>query len=786
MRKTFILFILCYLVTVVYAQQKIVSGYVTDSLSGESLIGASIMIKKKNQGVVSNAYGFYSIRIDTLDQSSLEFSYIGYQTKNIPFSGLLEGNTNIKLLPNARINEVQIIGTQSNQSEINLSNTTINPKSLKNLPAIAGETDLMHYIKILPGVQSDEGSSSLSVRGGLEDQNVILMDGSPVYNVNHFGGIFSLFNTDIVQYVKFYKGAFPAYLGGRLSSVTDVRLKDGSMKNYQSQGTIGLLSSKVAVDGPIVKNKSSFLISARTCMLPLYIPLLSTNMTYNFYDLNLKLNYILSERDRLYFSIYKGKDRQKIFTPDQSDQNTVIEELNDWGNDVISTRWNHVFSSRLFSNLTLAYSNYSLEIDNKSETVIDTSKFYYNNNFHSSIQTYSAALNLDYYLAHGSVLKGQVKIQQHNSEPSYQEYETISNYAVSQGKVGGDLIIGREAILALNHLWETDKLKLNSGLRYTYYLTENTFYQSLEPRIALSFDLPGSFKFLFAYDKMGQFIHKVSSNTIGLPIDYWLPITKQIKPKTGWQLTAGINRRIFDGVIVKLEAYYNEGNNYLSFDEGKTIFGYTGNWEDIIHTSGNGKSKGIELSLEINKDRYSGAIYSTLAKTDYQFEEINNGIPFPSDYDRRFSLNTYHIFKLNDRWSASLQWQFGTGLPVTLPESKYPAPRFIQDNSGTNWMPAYNYTQDDIIVFSEKNKYRMESFHRLDIAFVWHKAGRRGDHSLNFSVFNVYARINPYYYYIKEENVLENFQTKSSRLMIYKQGLVPFLPSISYSFRFGK
>ncbi|MBN1187206.1 MAG: TonB-dependent receptor [Bacteroidales bacterium] len=786
MKKIFFLFVLICLATKSYSQQRIISGYVTDSINGESLIGASILIKGKHQGVVSNAYGFYNIQIDTQKEALLEFSYVGYQTKEISLSYLIKGETNVKLLPNARINEVQIVGTQRSETGIGISNTTIIPKSLKSLPAIAGETDLMHYIKILPGVQSDEGSSSLSVRGGLEDQNVILMDDSPVYNVNHFGGIFSIFNTDIVQYAKFYKGAFPAYLGGRLSSVTDIRLKDGSLQNFQVMGTLGLLSSKVAVNGPIIKNRSSFLVSARTCMLPLYSPLFSTNMSYGFYDFNFKLNYILSKRDRLYFSVYKGQDNQNIYTPFEANQNTVIEELNSWGNDIISARWNHVYSSRFFTNLTLAYSNYNLKIDNKSETVIDTSNYLYNNYFHSSIETYSATLNLDYLLGKGSTIKGQAKLQQNNSIPSYQVYETISDYATSHGKTGGEIISGKEAILALNHLWETNKLTLNSGLRYTYYLTGNSFYQNLEPRIALSLNLPKSIKFLFAYDKMGQFIHKVSSNTIGLPIDYWLPITTLIPPKTGWQVIAGLSQKFSDEISIKLETYYNEGNNYLSFDEGKTIFGYTGNWENIIHTNGSGKSKGIELSVEINKNRYSGAVYSTLAKTDYQFEEINNGNPFASDYDRRFSLNTYHIYKISKKWSASLQWQFGTGLPVTLPESIYPAPQFIQNNSGSNWMPVYTYVKDEIIVFSDKNKYRMEPFHRLDIAFVWNKQGLKGDHSLNFSVFNVYGRINPYYYYIKEEHELENYQIQSARLMVYKQGLVPFLPSISYSFNFGK
>lgn len=785
MKKVFLISILYISITNIFSQNITISGYLTDSTSGESLIGGVVMIKNSNRGSTTNDYGFYSIEIDTIEKPTVVFSYLGYYPKEVVFSKLLSGETYIKLVSDSRYIEEVLILSKKNNHNIGISNHVINPRFLKSLPAIAGETDLMHYIKMLPGVQSDEGSSSFSVRGGLEDQNIVLMDGSPVYNVNHFGGVFSLFNTDIVQYAKFYKGAFPSYLGGRLSSVIDVKLKDGSINDYQVQGTLGLLSSKIAVDGPIVKDKSSFLLSARTCMYPIYYPFLSTNLSYNFYDLNLKLNYKVSNTDRIYISAYKGKDEQGTHTPENAADSTFIKESNSWGNELVSLRWNHLFSSRFFTNLTLAYSGYTMEIDNISKSHFNDNSYFFNNYFKTSIQTLSSTLNIDYYLGQESNLKGQVQFQRHTSVPSYQEYQTESPYANSQGNIGGDIIIGDELNVAINHFIEKDIFRLNYGIRGSQYYTSNNNYLSIEPRIAFSINLPKSYEALFAFDKMGQFIHLASSNTVGLPIDYWLPVTDRIKPKKGWQITTGLSHWIGEGIKTSVELYYNEGYNYLMFTEGKSLFGYSGNWEDIIYTNGKGVSRGIEITVEKTEGKYTGAVYATFADSKNRFDEINNGSYFPSDYDRRFSLNAYAAYKINEKWTFTAQWQFGTGLPITLPVGEYNAPEFIQDNSGEDWMPEYTYTSDNIIYYSDKNKYRMESFHRLDIAMVWSKLSKRGTHNLNFSLFNVYARINPYYYYIKEVNTLTDYTISNSELMLYKQGLVPFLPSISYSFNFS-
>ncbi len=779
MQKTLTLVFVLFSITV-FSQNYTINGYVSDVSTGEKLVNATVFINSKN-AVSTNEYGYYSLIIKNVssDTVSISASLIGYdkQIKTINLKN--EKKVDFKLESNTNIDSIIVVGQIPITQNTEIGTVAIPINQLKLLPTIGSESDVFKSLQLMPGVQSgSEGKSNLFVRGGAPDENLILLDDVPLYNVGHLGGFLSVFNTDALNSVKMYKGAFPARYGGRLSSVVDIRMKDGDLNKYRGDFSIGLLNTKILFEGPVIKNKASFLFSARVLPINLLIKpfsFLANNgqmLGYNFYDINLKLNYKINNKNHLYFSAYAGDDNLTMLIPKISSNDNSVNYKKRWGNRLVAFRWNHIFNQKLFLNTVFSYTQFRYLNKLKIKNTADKSSFVYD--FFTGIKDYSIKSTLDYNVFKNYKLKIGINAIHHIFRPGLTYYKQ-TNSTVSKTDTTAKLPkfnIFENVFFIENNISISNFFTANIGLHLSHYDKIN--FISYEPRIVLNFILHKNFSVKTSYSEMRQFVHLLTNNTINLTPDVWVPAGKKIKPARAKQFSLGIfkyfPKRSIEFSII---SYYKLINNLISYKEGGVFVGDAGNWQDKIETDGNGTAYGLELLIQKKQGRTTGWISYTYSKALRQFKNINFGKPYAFKYNRTQDFSIVVNHKFNDKITISGAWVYGTGYPFTMPIGVY---SYIDDGTYlSDNMEAPN--NENILIYADRNKYRMRDYHRLDLGINFIKKVKRGIRTWSISVYNIYNRQNSYFYYTK-------INKKDGKIHLFQQSLFPIIPSISYNLKF--
>ena len=756
-----------------FAQNKTtISGFIYDKNTGEVLIGATLQEKKTKKGTVSNEYGFYSLTVHSNDSLEIEVSYLGYKPLNFKIPANQNIHKDFKLTASAIIldNVTIVASKQYNIVKRNETGVVRLPiKDIKTLPNLFGEVDIIKAYQLTPGVQSGgEAKSELYVRGGSPDQNLFLLDDVPLYYVAHFGGFLSVFNADAINDVKLIKGGFPARYGSRLSSVLDIRMKEGNRQKLSVQGTIGLLSSKLSIEAPVIKDKMSFILSARKNLLPIF-KIMGTGLSYKFYDINAKLNYRLSTKDKLFLSYYMGDDNLSISKKTQiSKHNTNVK----WGNTLFAFRWNHVFHNKLFSNLTLSNTYYRYKNSFKYDVKTDSLSKSLSNSLLTGINdmslkldfSYSVNANLNFRFGTNSIYHTFIPNDEFFSQEGTGLESIKENYSSSMSAI--------ENALYLENELKFNIIGANMGFRYSSYHIGSTNYYSFEPRILLNFILSEKFSIKYSFSKMNQYVHLLAYSGVGIPSDYWMPTNENVKPENSLQNTIGISKTFQNNKYeFSIEAYHKTLNNLITFLPGESLNGNLGSWENVIEKNGTGLNYGLELFLQKKSGKTTGWFGVTISKAERTFDNINNGKSYPFKYDRLYDMSIVLNHKLNDKIVLSGTWTYCTGYPVTLATEHYT----INDK--------------EIFVYSNKNAFRMRDYHRLDIAVNFNKKTKWGKRTWSISIFNLYNRQNPYYYYYDRKlitygQVGNTFNPVYDDLKLYQQSLFSLFPSVSYSFKF--
>lgn len=742
-------------------QHVTISGYISDKKSGERLTGAVVYLPQLQLGAAANTFGFYSITIPTgTDSLEIKASYVGYQTDTSKITTTQNTSLNIDLEEIKELSEV-VVAAQKNTLQHNTQMSAIDMpiQTIKSLPAFMGEPDIMKAIQLLPGVQGgNEGTSGLYVRGGSPDQNLILLDGVPVYNASHLFGFFSVFNADAISNVEVIKGGFPARYGGRLSSVIDINMKEGDKNQIHGEGGIGIIASRLTLEGPIQKGKSSFMVSGRrTYVDVLAAPFIhgSTSGGYYFYDLNGKANFMLGKKDHLYVSGYFGKDKFYINDKesDYSGSNSFKSAIQ-WGNLTGVARWNHEFGPKLFGNLTTYYSQYRFIISEENSSTTNGVTDAFSSKYNSGIYDLAARYDFDYYLNPSNAIKAGVSVVSHTYAPGAQTTKQNSAGVKQDTTLGQKDIFSTETDAYIeDDIRITSKLKANAGMHFSGFNVRSKFYTSVQPRLALRYLITDQLSAKASYVQMNQYINLLSNSTVGLPTDLWVPVTDRIAPQLSRQGAAGLAYTYDRGYEFSLEGYYKTMDNVIEYKEGSSFFNSTTSWEDKVEV-GNGRSYGMELFVQKKKGRFTGLFGYTLSWSNRKFANLNNGQEFPYKYDRRNDIKMAGVYKVSDKIELSAEWVYGTGNAMTLPIGYY------QGLDG-----------QQVTIYGSKNGYRMPAYHRADVSIKFTKEKKRFSRSWILGAYNVYNHQNPFFIY--EDNG------------VFKQvSLFPIIPSLSYQFKF--
>ena len=769
------------------------SGYVEDAASGEKLIGAVLYEPALQKGATTNRYGFFSL---TLPEGPLQVVvfHIGYQSDTLATQLDQDRQLTIALQPTPlEMGAVQVEAERLDpiQEQSQMSVVQVPIRQIKNAPVLMGEVDVLKTLQLLPGVQSGaEGMSGLYVRGGSPDQNLILLDGAPVYNASHLFGFFSVFNANAIKNVQLTKAGFPARYGGRLSSVLEVDMKDGNMKTFEGEGSVGLIASQLTLQGPLRKDQTSFIVSARRTYIDLLIrPFLPSDEKggYHFYDLNAKLNHIFSPESRVFLNVYGGDDR---FWSDIEDEYTGVNYREKdaiaanfgWGNITSTLRWNYLFSNQLFGNLTAIYSRYQLStaVDDRSTITIDgeretdTLRLRYR----SGIRDWGLKLDFDY-------IPNPTHYIRFGGSGTLHTYSPGAAHIKSDPADGApeDTTLAAQVTDALEYslygeddVQLTDRLKANVGLHTSGFLVNDEFYTSLQPRVSMRYLLPSDWAVKASYALMRQYIHLLSNSTVGLPTDLWLPATERVRPQRSRQFGLGLARQFKDQYEFSLEGYYKTMTNLIEYREGASFlvgFGESEDWQNKVEI-GRGWSYGAELFVQKKRGRTTGWIGYTLSWTKRRFEGLNGGRTFPYRYDRRHDLALVLTRQLTPSTNFSLTWVYGTGNAATLPVAWYYGyrERFLGERE--IWIP--HDLPYETQIYGDRNSYRMAAFHRLDFGFNF------GDkHGFGLGVYNAYNRKNPYFIYFDEHY---DPNTTDVQRRAKQVSLFPLLPWVNYQFKF--
>lgn len=770
----------------IIAQKVTISGYVEDISSGEKLIGCNVYHYASQSGTVTNTFGFYSITLDKSSNIDLEVSYIGYATKSVSIEGHKSQSVNIKLKGEVVFEEIEITANKDKKIETETQMSTIDVPILqiKKIPALMGETDVLKALQLLPGVQSGgEGQAGLYVRGGSPDQNLILLDGVPVYNANHLFGFFSVFNAEAIKDVTLIKGGFPARYGGRLSSVLEINLKDGHQQEFHGDVSIGLVGSKLTLEGPINKGKTSFLVSGRRTYIDVLAkPFIKQSFSdngsdgdagYYFYDLNAKINHTFSQKDRIYLSVYGGNDKFYFEQTDaeRNENRDFTENGLGWGNLTGALRWNHIIHDKLFMNTTLTYSKYKLNTGVSLGTEFpDKTKDFISLGYLSGIRDYAAKIDFDYVPSPRHFIRFGTNVILHEFNPGQfnLEQKSVSNNIDFKQTIGQPIKQATELALYAEDDYEiTKKFKINAGLHLSGFAVDDAFYTSLQPRLSMRYLLPNDIGLKASFATMRQFINLLSFEGIGLPTDLWLPTTARIKPQESWQAAIGAAKSIGKDYEISIEAYYKKMNNLIAYKDGSGLFELT-DWQDRV-TQGKGEAYGLEFFLQKKTGKLSGWIGYTLAWNNRQFNDLNQGRAFPFRYDRRHDISVVAIYELSKKINLSGTWVYGTGNAVTLPKSRYGT---VETYGSQNYTYINNIEQ-----YGDRNSYRMNAYHRLDVGVNFIKTRTNRTRTWSIGAYNTYANNNPFFVYFDND-----FDT--NKRVLKQVSLFPLIPYVTYSLKF--
>ncbi len=775
--KSYIIIFLLLIISLVTvkAQQIVISGFVYDAHTREKIIGATVIAGNK-AATQTNEYGFYNLKLKTEagKKIKLQVFAVGYKPQSMEIIPDKKNRADFYLKPSTIIDTVVVNANVSQLHETNLGLVTLPITELKIMPVLGAEPDIMKSMRLLPGVQSgNETNSNLYIRGGNADENLIILDGVPLYYVNHLGGFLSIFNADALSDVKLYKGGFPARYGQRLSSVIDINMKEGDMKKSHKKFSLGLLGTKFLLEGPVKVDTSSYLISFR--ILPLswitkpFMALVNEGIGggYNFYDFNAKINYKINQRNRLFLSIYAGDDNLSVSSLWSTDNYNINSRLT-WGNKLVSMRWYSVLSNNVFFNLIASYTKFRYLNDFKANIPEEQRKI--NFQFNTGIDDFSLQNRLDLLINSYWRVKLGLQATYHIYNPGFyyikiKEHDTISSditdatrqYYALEGNV-----------FVENHLNIGEFFNANLGLRATFYNIDVKTYHYLEPRVVLNFLPTKKLSSRFSYSLMHQFVHLLSSNAIDLTPDIWVPAINKIQPAEAKQYSAGFYYSVSDGLLLSLIGYKKNSNHLIAYKQGAVFNGNAQNWLDKIVIDGTGKSYGLEFMIQKNTGKTTGWFAYTYSVAERQFKELNNGYPFPFKYDRRHEIDIVVNRRINNHLTFSGTWIFGTGYPITVPVGYYYGPY-----EGPN---GYGFDQL-LLVYSDKNQYRMRPYHRLDLAINYERKNKKGYKvRWTLSVYNVYNRHNPIYYQVE--------QGTDGKVHLYEISLFPIIPAVAYNIEF--
>ena len=789
--KKILFVLLLFIPSVFYAQEKFtLSGFVSDKNNGENIIGVNIFCKELKQGLVSNTFGFYSLTLPA-GNYEISFSYIGYKTQVYNLNLEKDIQKNIAFdITSFSVGEVQVRAKANIVEKTETSVIEVPIEQIKTIPALLGEVDIIKAIQLLPGVQSSEGTSGFYVRGGGPDQNLILLDGVPVYNASHLGGIFSVFNADAIKSVRLTKGGFPARFGGRLSSVLQIDMKEGNSKEFKGDASIGLISSKFTFEGPIIKDKTSFIISARRTYLDLIVaPFLpsTTDLTLYFYDLNAKINHKISKKDRIYLSAYSGKDKLGVDFSESfvdqitNEQSSLNFELG-YGNLTSTLRWNHLFSDKLFSNTTLTYSRYSFNTDfgvNSTYTTNNETEIWdVNFGYLSGIEDLGARIDFDFIPNPNHEIKFGTSYTNHNffpGETTLSINETLpdasQNFSLDTTlNFSGNTIADELSFYLEDNFKINNRLKANLGIHLGYYNTDrsNSIFKnniSFQPRASVRYLINDKWSVKGSYAEMTQNIHLLSNSSIGFPSDIWVPATDTVPSQKSKQWAGNISTEFSNGEYeLSLEGYYKTMSNLITYKAGYSNLSSTESWENSVETGGIGESYGLELFLQKKKGRTTGWIGYTLSWTNRKFDNINFGEWYPYKFDRRHDFSLVFSHEFNEKWDAGLTWVYGTGNAITFPQAIY----LGTPNNG-------NDVVDVVESYGTRNSTRLDAYHRLDLGFNKTVKKKRITKILSFGAYNAYSRKNPFFAYLTYEG---------GNRVAKQVSLFPVIPSISYRIKF--
>ena len=752
-----------------------ISGEIRDVKSGETLIGAAVYpAGSPSKGVATNAYGFFSL---TLPEGTYDLTtqFVGYERKVQTINLNQNMRINIELKESVvSLGEITVKGEREdhNITSSQMGNTKLNIAEIKNVPVLFGEKDVLKTIQLLPGVKSaGEGNAGFYVRGGGADQNLILLDEATVYNPSHVLGFFSVFNSDAIKDVNLIKGGMPAEYGGRLSSVLDVKMNEGNDKEYHVSGGIGLISSHLTVEGPIEKDKSSFIISGRRTYADLFLKASSNTMLKNtniyFYDLNMKTNFRLGQKDRLFVSGYFGRDDISILRSSNAFQSK-------WGNTTATMRWNHIFSNKLFMNTSLIYSDFTYD----QQLGSDSTQI----NVQSTIRDYNLKQEWQYYLNPKHTLKGGFNTIYHTFIPG--SVTGTSTVSLQNSEIPKRFALDNALFLS-DEYTVNNRLKVNAGIRLSNFnlmgpttiygfdpdgnITDTTTYKTneniksywgFEPRLSANYVLNPSSSIKASYARTQQYIHLLSNATSYQSADLWIPSSSIVKPQIADQYSLGFFKNLKNNLFeTSVEVYYKNMQNQIEYKNGAQFVLNKTAEADLVF--GKGKSYGIELFAKKKYGKFNGWVSYTLAFTDRTFPEIDLGQVFPAKQDRRHEISLVGIYQVSPRLTLSGTWVYYTGNAVTFPSGKY-----LVDNRIISY-------------YTERNGYRMPDYHRLDVAATWiQKKTKHFESSWSFSVYNVYNRMNAYSISFRPSATVPN-QTEVVKLTLF-----PVIPSITYSFKF--
>ncbi len=805
-------FVLCCLFHIFFldGQNITVSGYVYEQGSMETLPGCLIYEPVSQTAATTNNYGFYSVTIAYREGMFFVFNSFGYENDTLWVTDALSMDYDAHLSKINTLEEVVIQAEKKNTEQVQMSSLSLSTKEIQQIPALLGEKDVFKTLMLMPGVQSaSEGTSGIYVRGGGPDQNLVILDEATIYNASHLLGFFSIFNGDAIKSVELIKGGFPARYGGRLSSVINMTMKDGNKESYHCEGGLGLISSHLVVEGPLAKNKASFMVSGRATYLTLLAkPLMKlaldgAGVGYYFFDINGKLNYNISKKDRLYLSAYYGQDKFSM----ESDTRQSGREREKfslglfWQNATATARWNHLFSNKAFSNLSFIFSDYQMNTYNRSKVTGSSSpenNSFIFSNFSSGIRDYTLKYDVSYQFSPSHHLFTGAAVIYHEARPNamVMKSDTLSSRRVEKEQALEYAVYVEDEINIRN------KFRINPGLRLTCFTVPHKTYFSPEPRLSMSYNILPNLAVKASYAMMSQSMILLSTSTIGLPTDLWVPITDQVKPQRSQQVALGLHYDLKNPRLsFSLEGYYKRMNNILAYKEGASFFldmietmienlpanttNFQNRWSHNV-TSGKGWSYGVEFLVRKEIGKVTGWVGYTLSWTKHQFDELNFSKPYFARYDRRHDISIVVMYSPTPKINLSASWVFASGNAVTLPSSIYMYYTMTDqlnlaenvNNDITNTV-FQGFTEN----YGDKNDVRMKPFHHLDIGvqFIRPHKKNKGQSIFEVSIYNVYNYKNPFFYFVGSEY---DEQVQNSVPVIKQICIFPIIPTFTYSFKF--